>query len=46
MIAEGRTFILNAPQLILFPGVAIILVGFFVSLIGDSLADSVRRIDG
>lgn len=45
MIAEGRGFIFNAPQMVLLPGVAIILVGFFASLVGDGLADSVRRVD-
>jgi peptide/nickel transport system permease protein len=44
MIAEGRSFILTAPWVVVFPGLAIVLVGFFMSLIGDSLADSVRRV--
>jgi peptide/nickel transport system permease protein len=44
MIAEGRNFILTAPWVVVFPGIAIILVGFFMSLIGDALADSIRRV--
>jgi peptide/nickel transport system permease protein len=44
MIAEGRSFILTAPWVVVFPGLAIVLLGFFMSLIGDSLADSVRRV--
>lgn len=46
MIAEGRNFILTSPWLVIFPGLAIITVGFFASLLGDSLADQVRRVDG
>lgn len=46
MIAEGRNFMVTAPWVIVFPGVAIIVVGFFASLIGDGLADAVRRVDG
>jgi peptide/nickel transport system permease protein len=42
MIAEGRTFILTAPWVVIFPGVAIIAVSFFFSLVGDALADSIR----
>jgi peptide/nickel transport system permease protein len=45
MIAEGRNFILTAPWVVVFPGLAIIAVGFFVSLLGDAFADQVRRID-
>ena len=32
----------TAPWVVLFPGLAIIVVSFFVSLIGDGLADQVR----
>jgi peptide/nickel transport system permease protein len=46
MIAEGRNFILTAPWVVVFPGLAIITVGFFASLLGDALADQVRRVDG
>jgi peptide/nickel transport system permease protein len=45
MIAEGRNFILTAPWVVVFPGLAIVLVGFVFSLIGDGLADAVRRVD-
>jgi peptide/nickel transport system permease protein len=45
MIAEGRNFIVTAPWVVAFPGLAIIVLGFFASLIGDSFADTVRRID-
>ena len=45
MIAEGRNFIITAPWVVIFPGLAIVVVGFFFSLLGDSLADQVRRVD-
>lgn len=45
MIAEGRNFIVTAPWVVAFPGLAIIVLGFFASLIGDALADTVRRLD-
>lgn len=45
MIAEGRNFILTAPWVVVFPGLAIITVGFFASLLGDGLADQIRRVD-
>ena len=45
MIAEGRNFILTSPWVVIFPGLALILVGFIFSLIGDGLADAVRRVD-
>jgi peptide/nickel transport system permease protein len=45
MIAEGRNFILTAPWVVVFPGLAIIIVGFFASLLGDALADQIRRVD-
>ncbi len=46
MIAEGRNFILTAPWVVIFPGLAIIVTSFFVSLIGDSASDIVRRVHG
>jgi peptide/nickel transport system permease protein len=46
MIAETRNFMLTAPWTVVFPGLAIIAVSFFVSLIGDGLADRVRGLDG
>jgi peptide/nickel transport system permease protein len=42
MIAEGRNFITAAPWITLFPGLAIVLVGFAFSLLGDGLADFLR----
>ena len=45
MIAESRIFIFTAPWTVLFPGLAIVVVSFFVSLIGDGLADRVRGLD-
>jgi peptide/nickel transport system permease protein len=45
MIAETRNFMLTAPWTVVFPGLAIIIVSFFVSLIGDGLADRVRGLD-
>ena len=45
MIAESRNFILTAPWVVTFPGLAIIALSFFVSLIGDAMADAVRAID-
>ena len=45
MIADGRDFMSTAPWLVIFPGLAIAVVGFFVSLFGDGLADYVRRVD-
>jgi peptide/nickel transport system permease protein len=44
MIAEGRNYILTAPWVVIFPGVATILTAFFVSLVGDSVSDIVRRV--
>ena len=41
-IAEGRSFILTDPWIVLFPGLAIIVLSLCVSLIGDGLADRVR----
>jgi peptide/nickel transport system permease protein len=45
MIAESRNFILTAPWVVICPGLAIIALSFFVSLIGDAMADAVRAID-
>ena len=44
MIAEGRNFIITAPWVVIFPGLAIIVTSFFVSLVGDSASDIVRRV--
>jgi peptide/nickel transport system permease protein len=45
MIADGRGFIITDPWLVFFPGAAIVVLGFFVSLLGDGLADYIRRLD-
>jgi peptide/nickel transport system permease protein len=45
MIADGRNFITTASWLVFFPGLAIVVVGFFFSLLGDGLADYIRRVD-
>jgi peptide/nickel transport system permease protein len=45
MIAEGRDFITTAWWMVAFPGLAIVVAGLFFSLVGDGLADVIRRID-
>ena len=45
MIADGRDFLITDPWLVIFPGLAIVVLGFFVSLLGDGLADYIRRVD-
>jgi len=42
MIAEGRSFLVQAPWMSAFPGLAIIVVGAAASLVGDGLADFLR----
>lgn len=42
MIAEGRPFIMTAWWLVTLPGMAIVLVGLGLSLLGDGLADVLR----
>ena len=44
MIAEARNFMLTAPWVVLFPGLAIVVLSLCVSLIGDGLADRARGI--
>jgi peptide/nickel transport system permease protein len=46
MIAEARTFMLTEPWVVLFPGLAIVVLSLFVSLIGDGLADRARGLRG
>lgn len=46
MIAEARNFMLTEPWVILFPGLAIVILSLFVSLIGDGLADRARGLNG
>jgi peptide/nickel transport system permease protein len=45
MIAETRTYMLSAPWMVIFPGLAIITLSLFVSLVGDGLADLVRGLN-
>lgn len=45
MIAETRSMMLSAPWVVVGPGLAIVAVSLVVSLIGDGLADKVRRLD-
>ena len=45
MIADGQNFVTTATWLVFFPGLAIVVVGFFFSLLGDGLADYIRRVD-
>lgn len=42
MIAEARPFILLAWWVPLFPGIAIVVTGFSLGLLGDGLADALR----
>jgi peptide/nickel transport system permease protein len=42
MITEGKIFIVNAWWLVTFPGLAIVLTGIGLSLLGDGLADRLR----
>jgi peptide/nickel transport system permease protein len=40
MIAEGRSFILSAPELVLWPSLMLILTGLTFGWLGDGLADA------
>jgi peptide/nickel transport system permease protein len=42
MIAEGRNFIFTAWWIVTLPGVAIVVVGLALSLLGDGIADLLR----
>lgn len=39
MVNEGRSFLLSAPQLMLYPGIAISLAVIGFNLLGDGLRD-------
>ena len=43
MINEGQNFMTTHWQLTTFPGLAVVVVGLALSLIGDGLADLIRR---
>jgi peptide/nickel transport system permease protein len=42
MIADGEQFLTTHWQLSTFPGVAVVIVGLGLSLLGDGLADLLR----
>jgi peptide/nickel transport system permease protein len=42
MIADGRKFILNFPNLTTFPGLGVVAIGIAFSVLGDGLADYLR----
>jgi peptide/nickel transport system permease protein len=44
MIAEGRSFILSAPALVLFPVLMLTLTGVALSLLGDGLAEVLQPV--
>ena len=37
MLAEGRDYIINAPLLVIFPGLAILITAICFNLLGDGL---------
>jgi peptide/nickel transport system permease protein len=39
MVSQGRTYILIAPWVIIFPGIAIAMVVLGLNLLGDGLRD-------
>ena len=39
MLSEGRSYMQNAPWVMIFPGLAILLVVVVFNLLGDSLRD-------
>lgn len=40
MLSDGRLFFLNAPQLMMYPGIAITIVVLGCNLLGDGLRDA------
>jgi peptide/nickel transport system permease protein len=42
MVAEGRSFLSMSPGMALYPGLAIVITGVVVSLVGDGLTDYLR----
>ena len=43
MISEGKSFIFTAWWMVTLPGLAIVLVGISLSLLGDGIADWLRN---
>lgn len=43
MVAEGRVFISSNPSMVIIPGFSIVVAGIAFSLIGDGLADKLRK---
>ena len=40
LLAEGKEFMLTAPYLVIFPGIAIIITALSINLLGDGLRDA------
>ena len=40
MLSEGKDYMLRAPHLVLFPGLAIGITAFSLNLMGDGLRDA------
>jgi peptide/nickel transport system permease protein len=43
LVADGKNFLSTAWWISFFPGVAIVLTGLGLSLLGDGIADRLRR---
>jgi peptide/nickel transport system permease protein len=43
MVADGQNYITQAPWMTIFPGLAIVVIGIGMILLGDGLADLLRR---
>jgi len=43
MIANSQAFLRNAPGLLIYPSIAVVITGIAFSLIGDGLADTFRK---
>ena len=42
MIAEGRAFMLTSPRLTILPGLAVVITGLGVTLLGEGLIEYAR----